>query len=114
MGANMVSMVELMYLTSMVVGLFYVFIACFVIDELSYPAGMYLAFSVFFVSSVVSPPFGYSLLSLFILFYFKADHISKNLLVRGIHNFKCQLHTCTMNELSMNELSMNALGSLFS
>jgi hypothetical protein len=47
MGANMVSMVELMYLTSMVVGLFYVFIACFVIDELSYP-GMYLAFSVFF------------------------------------------------------------------
>ena len=73
---------------------------------------MYLAFSVFFVSSVVSPPFGYSLLSLFILFYFKADHISKNLLVRGIHNFKCQLHT--MNELSMNELSMNALGSLFS
>ena len=111
MGANMVSMVELMYLTSMVVGLFYVFIACFVIDELSYP-GMYLAFSVFFVSSVVSPPFGYSLLSLFILFYFKADHISKNLLVRGIHNFKCQLHT--MNELSMNELSMNALGSLFS
>ena len=111
MGANMVSMVELMYLTSMVVGLFYVFIACFVIDELSYP-GMYLAFSVFFVSSVVSPPFGYSLLSLFILFYFKADHISKNLLVRGIHNFKCQLHT--MNELSMNDLSMNALGSLFS
>ena len=111
MGANMVSMYELMYLTSMVVGLFYVFIACFVIDELSYP-GMYLAFSVFFVSSVVSPPFGYSLLSLFILFYFKADHISKNLLVRGIHNFKCQLHT--MNELSMNDLSMNALGSLFS